>query len=207
MSDPKLIVFREEWLQAAVLKLTPFLLGKGLHMPPVRISCGWPSRNPTGIKKRTIGECWDGKCSSDGAPQLFISPLLADPLDPQGVLATVAHECLHAIDFAAKHGAKFKRMATLIGLEGKPTHTHASDDLIGLFERILGELGPYPHVALTLKKERTKQTTRQRKCECEACGYVARVSQKWIDVGPPVCPAVGHGPMKTELVVEAPEEE
>ena len=36
----------------------------------------------------------------------------------------------------------------------------------------------------------TPQTTRQLKCSCDKCGYVARVSQKWLTLsGPPICPA------------------
>ena len=210
MSDPtfspKLLTFREEWLQEAVSKLTPYLSGHGLRVPAVRVSCGWPSRNATGSAKRTIGECWDGKCAADGVPQLFISPLLDKVTDPMGVLATLTHEILHAVDFEAKHGARFKKMATRVGLEGKPTSTHAGDTLVGLFERILGELGAYPHVALTITKERKKQTTRQKKCECATCGYVARVAQKWMDVGLPFCPGIGHGQMVTPLEFNEPPE-
>lgn len=42
-----------------------------------------------------------------------------------------------------------------------------------------------------------KQTTRLMKVLCADCGYVARVSRKWLDeVGPPHCP--DHGPMAAE---------
>lgn len=39
-----------------------------------------------------------------------------------------------------------------------------------------------------------KQTTRLRKAECGLCGYTVRVTQKWLDVGPPHCPT--HGAME-----------
>lgn len=200
MSEPRILAInREQWLQQAVDDLTPFFLGKGLKVPAVRVSCGWPSRNPTGTAKRTVGECWDGKCASDGTPQLFISPLLQEECLPNGVLGVLSHELLHAIDFEAKHGPKFRKMMEKIGLEGKPTATTAGQDLCDLFKRTVDRLGPYPHVALMIQRERKKQTTRQRKCSCETCGYVARVSQKWIDLGPPICPVVGHGPMRSEI--------
>ncbi len=33
------------------------------------------------------------------------------------------------------------------------------------------------------------QAARQLRCACEGCGYVARVSRKWLaDLGPPLCP-------------------
>jgi hypothetical protein len=37
--------------------------------------------------------------------------------------------------------------------------------------------------------DRKKRTTRLLKCECEACGYTARVTRKWVDeAGAPICP-------------------
>lgn len=30
---------------------------------------------------------------------------------------------------------------------------------------------------------------------CRHCGYVARVTMKWLNEGMPVCPIVGHGSM------------
>jgi len=41
-----------------------------------------------------------------------------------------------------------------------------------------------------LKSDRQikKQTTRMIKAECPSCGYTARISQKWVDVGLPTCP-------------------
>lgn len=38
-----------------------------------------------------------------------------------------------------------------------------------------------------------KQTARLLKVECGQCGYVVRVTRKWLDVGPPGCPE--HGAM------------
>ena len=40
-------------------------------------------------------------------------------------------------------------------------------------------------------KEKKKQTTRQLKCACPTCGYLARVAKKWLDVGAPICPTDG----------------
>lgn len=40
-----------------------------------------------------------------------------------------------------------------------------------------------------------KQSTRLKKCECSQCGYTVRVTQKWLEIGPPHCPH--HGPMDT----------
>lgn len=37
----------------------------------------------------------------------------------------------------------------------------------------------------------TVKTSRMRKCEC-ACGYVVRISRRWIAVGLPTCPCGGR---------------
>lgn len=41
-----------------------------------------------------------------------------------------------------------------------------------------------------------KQTARLLKAECAECGYTVRVTAKWLEVGPPHCPA--HGAMNAE---------
>lgn len=197
---------REQWLQAAVDKLKPIFLGVGFTVPELRISCGFPSKGAMSTKRRVIGECWGGLQSADGKPQLFISPFLHEPLEEMGVLATVVHEVIHAtIGTEAQHGPKFKKAMGKLGLEGKPTSTHAGAELLERLKPMMESLGDYPHSELKLKTARKKQTTRMIKCECSACGYVARTASKWItEVGTPICPGVGHGPMKSDSVVELP---
>jgi hypothetical protein len=117
------IINREQWLQAAVDKLRPLFLGHGYTVKEVQVSVGFPSRNPLGLAKRSIGQCWDGSTTADGKPQIFISPLLDDvATDPQGVLATLVHELIHAtVGCEAAHGPRFAKAAKKVGLEGKPT--------------------------------------------------------------------------------------
>ncbi len=205
---------REEWLQAAVDEFRPLFLGKGLKVPELYVSCGFPSRNATGIKKRAIGECWDGLQSADKKPQLFISPFLVETASPGGVLATLAHEIVHAtIGCEAKHGPRFVKAMKQIGLAGKPTATVAGEELIPLLERIASELGAYPHSELKIIRERKKQTTRMKKavCGCDGCGYTVRLTRKWMEeVGLPICPGGTsehpHGPMNSEDFEEGGEE-
>jgi hypothetical protein len=198
---------REAWLNEAVAEFKPFFLGQNLKVPDLYVSCGFPSRNATGTKKRAIGECWDGLQSADKKPQLFISPFLVEPAGPQGVLATLAHEMVHAtIGCEAKHGPRFVAAMKKIGLEGKPTATVAGELLIEKMTRIHEALGDYPHSELKLVRERKVQTTRMKKavCSCDGCEYTVRLAQKWIDeVGLPICPGgthdTAHGPMKIPL--------
>lgn len=199
---------REEWLQAAVGKLRPIFLGHGYTIPELRVSVGWPSTGGLAKKKRTIGQCWFGSTAADGKPQLFISPLLdADVKSAGGVLATLVHEVVHvAAGKDAKHGPKFVKVMKKLGLEGKPTATTAGEDLIVRFETILTELGPFDHSPITPVKENKPQTTRMRKCTCDSCGFLVRLTQKWLDVGSPICPVAGHGSMKADLPKDEEEE-
>lgn len=191
---------REAWLEAAVDKLRPIFLGKNHKVPQLRVSVGWPSSGGLGQRKRAIGECWCGTQAADGKPQLFISPLLEDVREPMGVLATLVHEIVHTVvGVDAKHGPKFVRCMKDIGLAGKPTATHAGEDLIIRLGAIADELGAFPHCKIVPIKKPKVQTTRMRKCECEACGYLVRLTQKWADIGTPICPNPGHGPMKLEM--------
>jgi len=195
---------REQWLQNAVDKIKPLFEAAGFTVPDLRVSCGFPSKGGLATKKRVIGECWDGLCAADGKPQLFISPMLVentpDIMTPgnefaatQGVLATLVHEMVHAtIGCKAKHGPKFKKAMTKLGLEGKPTATVAGAELIATLGKVIAELGAYPHSELRMVKERKVQTTRMRKCMCPECEYTIRLTKKWLDVGVPNCPVPGH---------------
>lgn len=197
MSNP---LNREAWLEAAVQNLRPIFLGAGYTIPEIRVSVGWPSSGGLATKKKTIGQCWFGTMAADGKPQIFISPLLDDVKDPQGVLATLCHEVCHvAAGVDAKHGPRFVKVMKKLGLEGKPTATNAGADMVVRFHGILAELGPFPHSKLVPVKLPKTQTTRMRKCECEGCGFLVRLAQKWLDVGQPICPVPGHGPMKSDL--------
>lgn len=186
---------REAWLDAAVSKLRPIFLGHGYTIPELRVSVGWPSRGGTAMKKRTIGQCWFGATAADGKPQLFISPVLDEKVATAGgVLAVLVHEVVHvAAGPDAKHGPKFVKIMKKLGLEGKPTASVASADLIARMEAMAAELGAFPHSALSPATVPKTQSTRMNKMECETCGYLARTARKWLDeYGPVKCPCNGE---------------
>lgn len=201
------IINREQWLNAAVEKFKPVFSSAGLEIPPLYVSCGFPSRNATSNKKRRIGECWDGLTSADKKPQLFITPFLIDPIAPGGVLATLAHELVHAtIGCKAGHGPAFVKAMKKVGLEGKPTATSANEELLATCGSIVKSIGAYPHSELKLVKERKVQTTRMLKAACPECEYQIRLTRKWAAVGVPNCPCAGHGLLKLDNhLEEAPE--
>lgn len=184
---------REEWLSAAVAQIRSRFdhvfelhFGKdGLtHLDNLRVSTGFPSRG--GLSK-VIGECWASRAAADEVTHhIFISPRLVDVVR---VVETLAHEMVHAADDnASKHKGLFVKAVRDLGLEGKATATFAGDEFREWAELLESQIGEYPHIGLTPMATAKKQTTRMLKLEAPCCGYVARTTKKWIEVGLPSCP-------------------
>lgn len=196
------IVNREHWLQNCAEAIAPRIAEvTGDLIPNFRISCGWPSSRGLSVKRRVIGQCWDGFVSSDNRAEMFISPMLADPME---VAATVAHELTHAA-VGCKHGHKkpFIRVVRAIGLEGKPTATYAGEVFKAIANPILEKLGDYPHAHLVPNANRKVQPTALLKVYCVKCGMPIRMTRKWIEsTGTPICPCNG-----IPMVVEGEEDE
>lgn len=175
---------REAWLTELAFRLQPI---HGKKLPKIRVACAPPStRARAKAGKRRVGECWPAEHSKDGTFEIMISPVEDDPVE---VAETVLHECLHAmLPPGTGHKAPFARLAKSIGFEGPPTQTPAGPELKAKLKEITDELGPYPHAALDLSG-RKKQGTRLLKVCCPECGYVIRVTNKWIEeAGYPICP-------------------
>lgn len=182
---------REHWLSEAVRKLDAAVfapLGFSLPVEQVRVSVGFPS---TGARSQRVGECWYSHTSQDGSLAIFVSPSLDDAVR---VLDVLTHELVHAYldDATAKHGPRFRKVATAVGLTGRMTSTVAGFELAAALTELARQLGPYPHAALSAANRGTpKQRTRMLKVECPEDGYVVRTTRKWLDQGAPFCPD-GH---------------
>ena len=195
---------REDWLTAATEQLSTLFNLAGHVLPPVRLSVGWPYNTRPGSK--VIGECWKPEASADGVAQVFISPRLDDPVR---ILDVLAHELVHATNYAtghSGHGKEFRAVAVALGLTGRMTATVAGPELAATLTDLAAFLGPLPHAALNpgdgvivigggpgggvpVAPPRPKQTARMLKVVCQECGYLCRVSSKWLDsAGAPLCP-------------------
>jgi hypothetical protein len=185
---------REEWLEAAVIRVSRLFKDINIEIPKVRVSVGWPSKGGTSARNKVIGQCWKKSVSKDGVSQIFISPTHDDAVT---VLATLVHELIHAWDdVESGHKGEFARVAKAIGLKGKMTATvvEVGSPLWKELDAISETLGEFPHAALDvdeMEKQTPKQSTRMIKLHAPGCcGYTARTTRKWIDEGLPSCP---HG--------------
>jgi len=181
---------REAWLNKAIEELRPLFEESEVKWPDgvaMRASVGWPVRGALSKTKRRIGECHPMESSKDSVNEIFISPWVSDPVE---VLATEIHEIVHAIDNCKSgHRGFFSKSIRKLGLEGKVTDTHAGDKLTARLNVIIQRLGEYPHATLDpATLDRKKQSTRMIKIACPSCGYTARTTRQWIEVGLPVCP-------------------
>jgi len=177
---------REQWLTKAIALLSRQVFKPaGMEVPPnVRVSCGWPSRRAL-CKVRATGECWASEASADGTFEIFVSPVRSDPVE---ALGTLTHELIHTVvGIKAKHGPAFKQGMLAVGLDEQPVEVevHKGSVLWEKLAAIADSLGPYPHAKLD--REVKTQSTRLLKVECPDCGYVVRVTRKWLDVGLPTC--------------------
>ena len=174
---------REEWLTRAVGLLAEQVFAPvGLTLPPVRVSCSWPGG---GSANKRIGECWTRASSAGAVNEIFISPRIAEPV---AALDILTHELIHAIDDCKSgHKAPFTRLARTVGLEGKPTATHAGKALLAQLEAISAALGAYPHDRLQGAGGRTKQTTRMLKWQCDECNSIWRMAKLYTAQQCPCC--------------------
>jgi hypothetical protein len=172
---------RQHWLEFAVEALRLRFDEVGYSVPEkVRVSIGFPKR---AASCGAIGECWSTKASSDAHAEIFVFPELTDGAR---ILDVLAHEMVHATTPGAGHGKPFKQCALKIGLQGPMRATTAAPEFIAWGEALFKRIGPYPAGSLT---DMPKHGTRMHKCVCSTCGYIARVSRKWLEpAGPPICP-------------------
>lgn len=178
---------RENYLSEGVQALTALVFEvQGYKVPPVQVSCSWPGGR--GSKNKTIGQCWPKAASDASINEIFISPSIDDSVK---ALEILAHELIHAIDDCAHgHRKEFTSIMRAIGLEGKPTATHAGERLHDELKTIAANLGNYPHSKLT--PSAPKQKSRQLKASCGECGAVWRMSSKWLMLATscPVCQSI-----------------
>lgn len=191
IKDLPLHLSREAWLASFVSIMRPRLSALGFILPDdVRVSIGWPSKGGTSRSRRRLYDLWPAETSRDHATELFISPLLHEPIDI--LTTTVAGLGVACVGVNDKEG--FKRYMKTIGLSGKPAEPVCGDELRFFLEKKLEELGEFPGAAIdpeALLKDAVekKPGSRMLKVECKApeCGYTLRTTKQWVLRGLPTC--------------------
>lgn len=170
---------REAWLLSLAGNLDQKLFApRSLIVPKLQLSMGLPSKMALTSRRRRIGECWPLK-SGDGVANMFISPLLADPVDVAG---TLIHEMVHAVDDCKSgHKGFFRKTAKDIGLEGKMTATTVGAELRRTIEEILHGMEAFPHAALKPGDRKPSKPSRLIHFKCDACGMPIWTTPPWIE--------------------------
>lgn len=181
---------REEWL-TKLADLMRDTLFKDAGVPSFdhgeyRVSVGWT------IKRKAVGECWQGVASAKSYREIFISPALDDGLT---VASTLAHELCHAaLPDKAGHRKAFQKLADAIGLVKPWTATTPGGTFMKWWRDVAEPvMGEYPHAPMNRGLAMKKQTTRLIKVFCPACEqeeqpYIVRMSAATIERGTPKCP-------------------
>ena len=187
------IKLREDWLnQLAKAFMAHITATTDLTFPPVRVTCGFPSRGgEMGGKTRVRGQCWSADASEDKHAEIFISPVEADA---ETVAAILCHEVVHAALPDAGHGKPFQRTMKALGQVAPYTSAIPTDEFWAWVRPLLAEVGDYPHAVLLAMRPVAapkKQVARMLKCTCmeDDCGFTVRSARKWLkEVGFPICP-------------------
>lgn len=190
---------REAWLMAAADQLrTRVFAPHDIEVPEFQVSVGWPAGK--GTRSDTIGQCFNTGWNEQGAPSIFISPVLKARVE---ILACLTHEMIHAYDDCINgHRGAFAHVFKLVGMEGKATQCGYSPELGKIFKEIVAVLGKYPHGKLLSKADAEqlgpkRQKNKQLLLLCSERDpeadiklvYKVRTTRVWLDdVGAPLCP-------------------
>lgn len=104
------------------------------------------------------------------------------------MLDTLVPEMIHAVDNCdIGHGKEFKQIATKIGLVGPMCSVGAGPELRLRLQKIVEQLGPYPHSVL--QKPHKKSLPFERpKAVCSECGFTVPMLKAFLHDGPTICP-------------------
>lgn len=181
---------RDNWLAGIANAMTSWFDELGFPTPAFEVRTGFPS---SGRRSSNVTESW-----SDDNGDSYIIFVRPDCSDEMLVAAGLAFQlCRISVGRKDSHGHLFRHLATSIGLKGTKTESPPGLLFKEIAKPLIAKSGPLPGPAIApkLKNAGTRQTTRLLKVSCKNCGYVARVSRKWLDeVGPPKCPL--HGAMQ-----------
>lgn len=153
-------------------------------------------------RKNALGWFWASRWKTTAKESVQEINLSAETLRDCNPGEVIIHELAHAENHTLGikdcvnnvHNKKFKSMAEQLGLEVKPRdkrYGFGFTDLGPAAKSFLEKI-KFDHQLFKLNRLEplsvAKAGTRLLKVCCPSCEYTVRVTQKWIDVGLPVCP-------------------
>lgn len=192
---PSIYANREAFLNAAVDELRPFFSSRGHTLPAeIRVATGYPTNaKRSGFK--VLGECIPNTNSADGHYEIWISPILADPI--KVVETLIAQLCRTAKGALTVTNLAYTRVAEAMhilpaGTGSNPYKevTHGQE-FINSYIAIIDSLGVYPHGVVDISVHKS-QGTRMLLARCPTCQCSIRMTAKWVynahgDVELPTC--------------------
>ena len=174
-----------EWLDNALVEVKSLFAEHGYEVPEVRVTLGFTSK---GLRSSTVGECWPRKASTSNINHIFISPANTSSA---AIIATLIHECIHAIDDCEHaHGKEFKEIALRIGFKVPMRSTPAGEELAARIAGIVTKIGEYEGSTIKAIHQPKLQRPSAR-ARCSRCRYTITMLREFLEQGPPICPEHG----------------
>lgn len=172
----------------------------GLKCKPEQVSITVASAG----RRSALGWFWGNSWHKTKKDSWHEINLCAEHLDSCDVGELIIHEMAHAENHTLgirdctggrMHNKHFKTMAERLGLIVEPRNKSVGYGFTKIgpdAQKFLDKVKFDKEIFLRHRNKHVGKTksggTRMLKCECGKCGYVARITQKWIDVGLPTCP-------------------
>ena len=130
---------------------------------PVRVSVGFPLG-----QRKAKGACqvFPHTSSADHTVEIFINPVIGDL---SGAVSALIEGLALAVADCDKRSKRYR--SAMSQIEAAAANT---------VDAIVSDLPDYPHASMDVAG-RKKQGTRMRKIECPTCGFIARMTNKWMD--------------------------
>lgn len=210
---------REAWLNKIAEMMAPRFAEVGYPLPKYRLTVGFTSKGKT---NKVGGQCWSKSCSDDDTFEIIIGIGIDQPqaiaciLCHELIHAAVGLEHGHKGEFARIMkvlGMKRPFTASIPGDDFIEWVQPFIDEIGPIPHAKLNFANPAPAIRpkaispdaegddgqddqpedeIPVSSGPKKQGTRLIKVDCEECGFLVRMSQKWIDdKGFPHCPEHG----------------
>lgn len=149
---PVIHPYAEVWLNEAVELLRPVFAEAGYEIPPVYVSVGFSTYGyKPGAKKNIIGVCHASWMTMDGINEIYITPLVTEPVD---VIALLVHELIHAVDDCkSSHGPGFQKISRALRCtDNRHVPLNEWRETVERYRAMARQLGRYPRAGVRYRE-------------------------------------------------------